>query len=43
MLWFVLLELPMVIELSGFILVNIPQNKCEKFTLPPAEQGKGLR
>jgi predicted Zn-ribbon and HTH transcriptional regulator len=24
-------------------LVNIPQKKCGKFTLPPVEQRKGLR
>jgi hypothetical protein len=42
MLWLVLLELPSVIELSGFVLVNIPQKKRGKFTLPPVEQRKGL-
>jgi hypothetical protein len=37
-------ELPStVIELSGFVLVNIPQKKCGKFTLPLVEQRKGLR
>jgi hypothetical protein len=36
-------ELPStVIELSRFVLVNIPQKKCGKFTLPLMEQRKDL-
>jgi hypothetical protein len=42
LLWLALRGPPTVIELSRFVLVNIPQNKCEKFTLPLVEQKKGL-
>jgi hypothetical protein len=42
MLWLVLFELPTVIELSGFVLVNIPQKKRENSHFHWWNRGKDL-
>jgi hypothetical protein len=42
LLWLVLLDPPRVVELSEFVLVNIPQNKCVNSHFHRWNRGKDL-